>query len=374
MNYPPGSTYDSTHFERLIFIALAAAAFAAVLLVSPVSAAGQEPTTEESDQVFELNAPEILSYQLEGDEPLAVAQAETFVANDARNGILTDLESVNVAAIPDPFTDGNTIDLVWHNGTTPDGLFMARADGADGDAGGSTGAGFTISQIEEGTDSSLIVGGNGYGDATDASGAYLFDGRCAGLQFTPIYPRTSSSKFTMNSCWQKWAKSGTEYWIYNRHTQFTTLNPNNNDEKVTTAAVTKFVDFTIRSQPSRAVGDNNGNLEEFIDWAPSNAEVNCQQGTSFTIGVAGSSVSVPISQCDGLEPIAFVVPQQFGLDYDGSSQQNSMRLDAAGAYAADNSDVIPFWADYNWVELQECVLNGGCTSKIHSQWDGGWQN
>lgn len=280
---------------------------------------------------------------------------DRFLLSRARDGVLSDAKSVRVAMLPDPAFRDRNIELVWHATGKPQGLFLAHD--TNGEPGASSSAlGFSFVEDRTAGSYSLVTGGSGYGNATSVSGAYLYSSGCADIYFTSGY----GPQHHMITCYQKYARSGTDYWIYNRHTAF-------NKASTPVGLSAYYVDFTIRSRPWRGY---ESRVWQMLDWAPAQPSNHCGSATA-SISAGPASISFPVSQCTSVTPLANASQKMFGMDFNGRASQRYMRLDAAGAFRASNTTVVPIFADYNWVEVRACTLTN-CGDKVHAQWDSGW--
>jgi hypothetical protein len=178
----------------------------------------------------------------------------------------------------------------------------------------------------------------------------------------------------MTTCYQKYAKSGSDLWAYNRYTNFNIADTASSFPYDSARAA--FQDFTIRARP---VSGTNSNFYALRDWAPREGEVNCSNPGSVTVGTQSFNISIPIDQCTSTDTLvseggnAF----HFGRDFDGLApeEQGAMTLDAAIAFQAANTTVVPSFADYDWVEIDFCqihIAGQACGSNDYYQWDSGW--
>lgn len=336
-----------------------------------VPASAQEPASDVHEAVF--TGEEILNQQLDPADAEAAEQSQKLLDLNARGGMLTDAARISTAILEHP-ADGSPISVSWEGDRNPEELFIGRVTTETEETAGGSDAVGLISSTEAPEPTSLMSGGSGFGGATMLnSGMYLATSGCSLIQFTPGWSNPED-EHAMTTCYQKFALSGSDLWAYNRYTNFNIAAQTTSWPYLDLNA--GFVDFTIRARP---VSGTDSNFHSLRDWAPRDADINCPNAGSANLGVSGFNLSIPIDQCSNTE--TFVGENgslfHFARDYDGPSPegQETMTLDAAIAFQAANTTVIPSFADYDWVEIGFCQTNiasQACDNDVHFQWDSGW--
>lgn len=334
-------------------IAVVAAAAVTALLFAPLAPANADQAPQESMVVF--SAEEIANSATPADDTVASA-----LDAQMRNGVLQDSARMNSATFTDPNLDTGEITLAWSDSTTMASLKMGSAISTDGTM---QRVGFGVESYENPEAAApLHSDGNGYAriGGYDGSGFYEAGWDCAYVEKHHMPPANDTPN-SLESCWQKLAKAGTDEWIYNRWSTLTLGYSDTWRYKVN--------DFTIRARP----WSESTAVNRLRDPQPSVNTEDCTNVASFTI----SGLSVPINNCvpttvahretsmigtDGY-------PLDIGVKTDNprpahDAVDRTRALHTAGNYQAVDEFVVPVFADYNWIELHACT---------EDQW-GGWES
>lgn len=176
--------------------------------------------------------------------PAVLAQGKSadrvrrFLDEAARNGRLVDLAQVRVATVTDPHA--GQIDLVWDDGGTPQYVGVTSRSSAGNNQ---VGLGAVFSEPEVQMPPAPSAGGLGYESGYDLKNMYEYGSPgCRTVYFNPRYPSVGDEDHWTTTCYQKFAQSGTDRWIYNRWALWDQAEPH-------WAVRAETIDFTTRSRP-----------------------------------------------------------------------------------------------------------------------------
>lgn len=206
-------------------------------------------------------------------------------------------------------------------------------------------------------ESASAPAGAGFDAASNRSGFSRWGRDCRTLFFEPSY--SHKTDHYIYDCWEKW-HSTEDYrdWIYNRYTLFDA-----GDGKWGWKGQT--VDATIRFRPWKGYESRISGGP--YDYVPKPSSV-CKT-SSVTLGGqkggASASIEIPYVQCS---PKLSVFPRSdthsMGTDWDGRTTAQ-VYLDSAANFVA-RSKAVPYFADYDWMEIKYCWGPGPCTSSVYS--------
>jgi len=345
---------------RFITFGVAAALATGTLVASGSSAALAAPAPDVTTAT--INAAQLFrgSHDLRSAGPVERARIDAYVLDNARRGRIVDASVLRVASGTEPST-GARITSVWESSYQPREFRVAVARTATAGASG-FGAAYADVDAAAGLGATL-AGGFGFAGAVSTSNMYLQDHGCATTFFVPDY--TSPSDHVLTSCFEKWAQSGTNRWIYNRWGLFTQAPDYWWD--ILTEPLTN--DFTLRSRPWKGL---ESRVSSIGGWIPLVGGSTCTNVANLSVSVGSNvSITVPIHQCEGLETLPNATQHSMGLDWDGWTGDQRF-LDFALALYAANNTVVPVYADYSWATVNYCVQLAVCIDENLLTKDTGW--
>ncbi|CAM3957529.1 hypothetical protein NOGI109294_20230 [Nocardiopsis gilva] len=349
-------------------MALVGASAALIALVGSIPASADEKSGWSTPEVAHISGDELMNAQdssVDGRASNASGRLESFLDEQAKLGNLLDASEVESASIKNPL-DGRKIDIVWSDALRPTEMNLSSREGPKENV--AAGMGIAVSnnpEVEQDKAPASTATGAGYGSGTP-NGMYLQANDCLTAYYEPQFE--SEDDHHMVTCYEKFAESGTREWVYNRWSLWTTAQIG--DGGIDGKAVP--IDYTIRSRPWRGT---SGRISKMNDFAPRSPETNCSPGASFTLGYAGSGVTIPMENCEGVKTLPDTGAKSMGVDWDpGNNNAVQLGLDFGMQVTARDSEVVPTWADYVWAEVQSCGII--CTpldpsySYVHT--DSGW--
>jgi hypothetical protein len=337
----------------------AVAAATASLLVLGVAPAN---ATEDATQVRQYLANTLAA----STRPASLAQGKSaervqrFMDEAARSGRLVDIARVRIATVNDP--DAGQIDMVWDD--LGDAQYLGVTNLAQPGVGVQTGVGFAFTEPTTPSPATPGAGGFGYEGGYSVTGMYQYNGGCRTVYFDPAYWSTQDHWTT--TCYQKFAKAGTNKWIYNRWALF-------NRAKPESGVRGEIRDMTIRSRPWKGYESRVVGLDT---WTPAVGSSNCTETVQFKFEYSGASITIPIHRCSTTKVLPEANIHSMGMDFDGRTS-NQLYEDFGMAFRASTTAAIPIMADYFWAEVQYCEDYGvGCGGYAASQYlkltDAGW--
>jgi hypothetical protein len=157
----------------------------------------------------------------------AVGRVRSHLDDSARRGRLIDKSSMSVAELPDPFTAGETIAVVWDGPKSPTKVYYSRMEAETG-KGHAVGIGLQMGDGDATTMPTVRTRsartGAGYAGGSDSGNMYLEDNGCSTAFQTPSYPY-SGEAHKMVSCYEAWGLDQTPIWVYNRWSSFYKATP-----------------------------------------------------------------------------------------------------------------------------------------------------
>jgi hypothetical protein len=286
----------------------------------------------------------------------------------ARNGRLVDESALRVSSVPDPLVAGELIQLAWEGEKAPEAISYHEKASPEGDER-AVALGIELGGEADGParrlTTTLASGtGSGFGAGYDVKNLRKAHNLCSDVWFDARSDLERDHKMT--SCYEDWEQDRTPHFIYNRWTLWTPA-PGSGIYSYTTR------DLYIASRPWRG---KEGNFRKLNSWEPRRGNRNCIETSPFTLsgtyaGVTGSA-SFPMHSCEEYQLDITASKFKIGMQFYGSTK-GQMYMDVAGDYTAINSTVPLVWADYNWVEVQQCI--SALCSGAKEQWvykDSGW--
>lgn len=296
-------------------------------------------------------------------ETASSESVDEYIEYQARNGNLVDSEDVRAMSLDDPLGEGS-IDIVWVDGLTPTEVNRSKLDLED-DASQS-GIGIAVAQdlaSKDDTDPHPV--GMGYSFA-EPNGMYRQAYDCWSGYFDPFYASVAGNHHQMVSCYEKWAESGTRAWAYNRWSLWSKADP--------VIGRSATIDYTIRSRPWTGTEHAVTSLNS---WVPTSPSSQCSPGGDFSLQQGGVGITVPIANCEDTAILIDLGAQELGIDWDGVDTGRQRSLDFAMHVTANNTTIVPTFADYVWAEVRDCgisVCSGitapGTYKYVHR--DSGW--
>ncbi|MBL7262160.1 hypothetical protein [Paractinoplanes lichenicola] len=296
------------------------------------------------------------------------ARVADYMNRQARSGRLLRSSDVRVATVPSPVSPGHDITLVWGAKRVPSELRMQQV-GDDENGAMGLAIEFAPDGTEEtrGAEPAQLSGGSGYDNAINPKNMYtksIWTG-CANAYWDSKY---SSTDYHVESCYEKWAQSGTNHWVYNRWGLFT--RPDSSTVKP------DIRDFTIRSRPWKQDLNHINYVSKLNSWAPPGPTSKCETKT-YTVGggAAGGSASVgiPIQTCSTTILHIDTGQKMIGIGVEGHEPTGRQaRLDVGGDYNATNKTAVPVWADYAWATVQYLGPQGTTRKDEYVLKDSGW--
>ncbi|MER7280614.1 hypothetical protein ABT369_39855 [Dactylosporangium sp. NPDC000244] len=347
---------------------LAIAAVAAIGTVAPIA------TDTASAAPAERHTPAVRSAHLGGDTLKSTAQrgdridrsgragkhVRDYLDQEARRGRMLNEADVSVASVPDPLNPGENVDIAWTGEQPVTDISLQQVD----DNGRSGAQAIGVQLLRDGQEQAGIAqpnGGSGYDAASSASNMYKQNNGCVTVWFSNDY---SPDQHQLISCFEKWAQSGTNHWVYNRWGLWTRATDYGGH-----FASTK--EFTIRSRPWAG---QEPRLTSLNSWQPPGPSSSCQERGSLSLGgtyggVTGT-VSIPMRTCSNTILKNNTSTKMIGIGIEGSEPGRQIRIDVAGDYNAQNNWIIPTWADYAWAQVD--FWGGDLYHEYYLNKDSGW--
>ncbi|MGX6605137.1 hypothetical protein ACWKSP_23825, partial [Micromonosporaceae bacterium Da 78-11] len=274
------------------------------------------------------------------------AVVRNLVTAQARGGKPVNAGTVKVATVPDPLQSGKEVTVAWTGDQPPADIAMQAVTAPNGSGAGAIGVKFgdetqaPPAQAPK-ADAPVTSGGSGYTAGLNAKNMYLYGNDCTTVFFNAAW--AGGNRHQVITCYEKWAQSGTDHWVYNRWGLFTRATGGS------VAAKTK--EFTIRSRPWK--GDPS--VRKLNKWAPEGPSSTCTDRGNITLGGTYSGVTgqvaIPIRTCNTTLIKSDTSAKMIGIGQEGSDVGQQVRLDVAGDFNAKDKKVIPVWADYVWAEV-----------------------
>ncbi|HEX6967222.1 MAG TPA: hypothetical protein VF174_00110 [Micromonosporaceae bacterium] len=346
-------------------MAFAIGSAGAATIATPASAAEQPVVRKAYFNAAELRAASVRADRLPATATKARSRVAEHLNDQARLGRVVDERTVSVASLPDPFTPGRRIDVVWEGEQAPQSIEIQLAEFADGS--GQMGMG-----VESGgAPATAIVPtstGAGYSAGSNPKNMYKQNNGCTTTWFDPHY--TADRDHKMVSCWEWWAQPSTVHWVYNRWMLWTPAVPK--------FGLYKTTDLYAASRPWAGY---ESRLPKLNDWSPRYLNATCYTAGTFTLsgtygGVTGE-VSVPYNKCEDYWLDINTTSRKIGIDYQlddttWNGRTGQMYMDVAGDFNASNSTVVPIMADYNWATVANQFVQGTWQKQHWVQKDSGW--
>lgn len=264
---------------------------------------------------------------------------------------------------------------MWSGDYKPAKIRITRATEV-GRSGSDTGYGvISGSTVDSAPDVDTSLGGFGFAGAISYSGMSRAGNDCNTYYFNPGYDSkgTASDDFhwhTLTSCYEKWHRSGSTTWVYNRWGVFTRATPRYRDLTLTGAYIK---DFSIRTRQWKGYESRFANLN---DWAPRAGGSTCTDVANTTFSWGGASIQFPVHKCENLTMVGIskkTSPVRFeiGSVWTGKTEQQRYG-DVAGNFAASNATTTLVFADYSWMEVCAYDFLGCPGSTYLKQADSGW--
>lgn len=301
---------------------------------------------------------------------IAAAKSD-HLREQARSNRLLDAAEVQAVVLPSPLGGGD-LSIAWDGARMPASVDLRRAQFKDGSVDDAMKMILTPEPADETTAPAIgsASGGFGFGPGVNPSGMYRYSGGCQTVTWPPSYRADSSTPnrrtHRASTCYEKWAKSGTDKWIYNHWSDFLQA------ESTSSLDYAKTVDYTIRSRPWKG---EESKVLRMTNYTIPQSSTNCSDIGNVSLTVTGGSVSIPLHKCNKTTVVAYADRKELAMDWSGSTT-GQLFLDEALAFDASNSSVVPVFADYVWAEVQYCedvdCLVGRYHSDIAGWWDEGW--
>lgn len=338
-----------------------AAAFAVaspVLALAPTGAeaAAPEGATQETVKI-DRAAVERATRPAAAVSGAARAKVDAFLEFEARAGRPVDIASLSFVEVS---IDGEgIISAIVPTNEQLEELAVVTTEAPDG----STQV-FLGSVVSHKPSVNIPKGGPGFDAASGRNGMERTDYGCRTLYWDASYTTTDHFSY---DCWEKWKdkNSAAKGWAYNRYTLFDPANGNQTGERG------ELVDATIRSRPWAG-------HEGKVKGAPYNyAPVPTETCREYTAGMqfnSGASLSIPLVSCNAkLSVMPNGTTKSMGTDYNGRTQAQVF-LDYTFKISTYGEE--PIYADYLWMEVQNCfdpVSCGGWNPSQYQTWkDAGW--
>jgi hypothetical protein len=271
-----------------------------------------------------------------------------FLDGRARAGNLLRKSDIRVATVANPLSAGHDITVVWSGPSEPGDI---RLQSVGDDKAGASGLAieFNPGTAEEAVGTSAnLAGGSGYDAGTSPKNMYTkstWNG-CHNAYWDASY---STTDYHVESCWEKWAQSGTKHWIYNRWGLFTRPD--------SSTAHPDIRDFTIRSRPWKVdLNHASSFVAKLNSWQPTGPSQTCSTKTA-TLGGTYSGISgtlgIPVQTCSTSVLHIDTGQKEIGIGVEGHEPTGrQIRVDVGGDYDATSATPIPVWADYAWATVR----------------------
>lgn len=328
---------------------LAIASVVAVVSVSsavPASAAAQPGhVTRGPEKVHDISLASIRQATV----PLAKADADlkakasSYMQQRARDGVLVDSKQVKVAHTKDPLSGAN-VEQVFTSNIEPNLIRVAKQDLTDDSGGHATDMSLGVAYNEIPGASPTLAAGAGSGSAVSTTGMYLYSNACVQTFWTAGYATVSNADHSSTSCFQKYAKSGSNIWAYNRWGVFTSAQPS------ASSTLTRIMDWTIRSRPWNT---QTNQFTGLVDWQPRTGSASCSE-IPLSVSYSGVSLSANMYSCSQnfiVYPNASAV--SMGAEQDNlPTGQRQVEGDFGMIYTTANTTDAPAIADYQWATVR----------------------
>jgi hypothetical protein len=303
-----------------------------------------------------------------GDK-VAAAKSE-HLKSQARSNRLLDTAAVEAVVVPNPL--GGDLSIAWDGARMPESVDLRQAQFNDGSVDDAMKMTLAPEPAAETKAPALgsAAGGFGFSAGVNPNGMYRYNGSCQTVTWNPSYVATSSDpnrrKHHAGTCFEKWAKSGTNRWIYNHWSDFLQAQSTSNLDYA------KTVDYTIRSRPYKG---QESKVLRMTNYTIPSSSSNCTDIGTVNLTVSGGGVSIPLHKCNKTTVTAYSSTKELAMDWSGSTT-GQLYLDEALAFDASNSSVVPVFADYVWAEVQYCEDTDCLVQNYHSDiaaWkESGW--
>lgn len=289
-------------------------------------------------------------------------RARRYTDDSARNGRLVDAKRVQVATLQNVKGAGQ-VDLVWDDQSIPD--YVGVVTQGSGDQA-QTGVGVVFTEPTTAAAPAANAGGFGYESGYSLRGMYQYGNTgCRTVYFNPEYAHSSDHWTT--TCYQKFAQSGTNRWIYNRWALFTRGTP-------ASGIRAEIVDYTTRSRPAKG---HESKVIALDGWTTAQGNNSCSTVANVNLNVTSNvGISIPIHRCSTTKELPEANLKSMGMDWSGNTQ-NQLYEDYGMAIRASSTSAVPVMADYLWAEVRNCGQLGiPCVNGTNSQYlalkDAGW--
>lgn len=316
------------------------------------------PTSVSAEEISLVEPKSIETAKLESSEILddvslyskseeTTERVSEYLAEQATLGNYLDAKEVNTSRVVNPLTEA-PIELLWADGVAPVEMNIARVEHeAEGESQDALGVAMGQDPDGESTEN-VSVDGMGYGPA-DTSGMSLKDNHCWSAYFEPNFETVAGNHHQMTSCFEKFQSDDDPLnWAYNRWGLWHTEQP---DSAILGAAV---VDYTLRSRPWEGLEDT---FVQTNDYAPRIPSSDCTPGTTITLGYGGSGINIPFDNCEWNTIHIQASEHRMGIEWNGE-RAGQVGLQMGHHVSVHSAITVPFWADYNYADIQTCPKAG----------------
>jgi hypothetical protein len=354
-------------FCRSLLTIASLVALVSVSSAIPASAATKPGhVTRSPEQVYDISPAAIHQATV----PLAKADADlkakasAYMQQRAREGVLVDSKQVKVAHTEDPQTGAN-VEQVFTSNIEPSLIRVAKQDITDNSGGHATDMSLGVAYNEVPGTSPTLETGAGSGSAVSTTGMYLYSNACVQTYWTAGYATVNNADQTSTSCFQKYAKSGSNVWAYNRWGVFTSAQPSGS------SALTRIMDYTIRSRPWNT---QTSQFTGLVDWQPRSGSTSCSE-IPLTVSYSGVSATANMYSCDQ----NFIVYPNASTRSMGAEQDNlptgqrQVEDDFGMIYTTATKTDAPAMADYQWATVRYgSCLTCAAYDTSYERADAGW--
>ncbi|UQU65772.1 hypothetical protein COUCH_05485 [Couchioplanes caeruleus] len=270
-----------------------------------------------------------------------------FLDRRARAGHLLRKADVQVATIANPLLSGHSISVVWSGSSAP-GDISLQSVGDDENGASGLGIQFQPDGSAETLDGApaQLAGGSGYDAGVNPKNMYKYSNGCNNAYWDASY---SSTDYHVESCFEKWAQSGTSHWVYNRWGLFTRPN--------STTANPDIRDFTIRSKPWKVdLYHPSSYISKLNSWQPTGPSQSCTTKTATLGGTYNgitANIGIPVQTCNTSILHIDTGLKMIGIGVEGHEPTGrQVRVDVGGDYTATDKSSVPVWADYAWATVR----------------------
>lgn len=309
--------------------------------------------------VVTISASELLGTpkRFQGAAAADQADAKAFALGQARQGRAVDAARLWIGSGTDPLTHGR-VSAVWEGSYKPREFRFAASHGAVSNADG---FGVAMADDADGVRINSATAGFGFMGAVSWTNMYRYAGACSTATFDAWYSGTNHS---LTTCFEKWARSGTDNWIYNRWALFTQA-----QQQWWETFWPTIDDFTIRSRPWKGL---ESRVWQLGAWQPASGGSTCSDIANVDVSIGAAKITVPIHRCESLTALPDANQHSMGLDWNGSTTDQRY-LDMAFALRAANTVVVPVYADYSWAIVNSCTTLHICNiDEVANLKDAGW--